>query len=238
MADLTFEVRPLDLADALYNAVELSKECPPKPGCPHVLICYQDDSEGLGMILVYGSSRLVAGRTTIMLETQGPQDYVSVTISREHANEIQSALRDYGRGKSTRVAVRINEEGWDTVEWEDDEPAVRTVNLSIQKEGLDPLAELADSDPGREWDRHFAIVDDYLIGSGAQLAGPTAFPFESLKRVMALKGLEAKVMDLAETTHSRVVALAAGPNFRGIIGELERAVYAGPDGARADHLLG
>ena len=240
MADLTFEVRPLDLADALYNAVELSKECPHKPGCPHVLICYQgDDEQGTGVILVYGSSRLIAGRTTIKLETQAPEDHVSVAISRDHANQIQSALRDYGRGKSTRVAVRINEEGWDTVDWdEDDEPSVRTVNLCIQKEGLDPLAELADSDPDHEWDQHFGIVDDYLIGSGAQLAGPTAFPFESLKRVMALKGLEAKVMDLAQTTHSNVVALAAGPNFRGIIGELDRAVYAGPTQARADHLLG
>jgi hypothetical protein len=238
MADLTFSVSPLALADALYNAVELSKETPPKPGCPHVLICYQADSvQGTGLVLVYGSSRLVAGRTAIRLDTQAPEDHASVTISREHASEIQSALRDYGRAKSTRVAVRICEEGWDCVDFDGDEPDVRTVHLSIQKEGLDPLAELADSDPGREWDAHFGIVDEYLIGSGAQLAGPTAFPFEALKRVMALKGLEAKVMDLAETTRSSVVALAAGPNFRGIIGELDRAVYAGPDGARADHLL-
>jgi hypothetical protein len=237
VADLTFEVRPLDLADALYNAVTLSQEAPPKPGCPHVLICYQQDAgEALtGAVLVYGVSRLVGGRTTIKLETQAPEDHVSVAIGRDHANMIQSALRDYGRGKSTRVAVRISEEGYDTVDFDDDEPVVRTVNFSIQKEGEEPLAELADSDPEGEFSAHFDLVD---VGSGGQqLAGPAAFPFESLKRVMALKGLEAKVMDLAQSARPHVVALSAGPNFRGIIGELDRAVYAGPTGARADHLL-
>jgi hypothetical protein len=239
MADLSFGIAPMDLADALYNAVELSKEIPGTTGCPHVLICYQGDPEtGLGIVLVYGVSRIVGGRTTLRLETQGPEDHVSVVIHRDHANEIQSALRGYGRAKSTRVAVRIAEEGFDTVEeTEDGDFDVRTVNLSIQKEGQEPLAELADSDPSGEFGKYFDIVDDYLVGSGGPLSGPTAFSFESVKRVTALKGLEARALDLAQTTRKHVIAIAAGPNFRGILGELDREVYAGPDGARADHLL-
>jgi hypothetical protein len=239
VADLTLSVSPLELADALYNAVELAKDTPPLRGCPHVLICYQGDEDGrLGVVLVYGISRHIGGRTIIRLDTAAPEDRAAVVISRDHANEIQSALRGYGRGKSTRVAVRISEEGFDTVQFsEDGEPEVLTKNLSIQKEGEEPLAELADSDPLREYDEYFDLIDFYLVGSGAQLAGPTAFTFEAVKRVTNLKGLDAKVMDLAQTAHPRIIAIAAGPNFRGILGELDREGYAGRDLARADHLL-
>jgi hypothetical protein len=239
VADLNFGIAPMDLADALYNAVELSKETPGQPGCPHVLICYQADAEsGLGTVLVYGVSRIVGGRTTLRLDTVGPEDHVSVAIGRDHANEIQSALRGYGRAKSARVGVRLSDEGFDVVEEDEDgEWEVRTINLSVQKEGQEPLAELADSDPGGEFSRHFDLVDDYVLPSGGQLAGPTAFSFEGIKRVTALKGLEAKALDLAQTTCAHVVAISAGPNFRGILGALDREVYAGPDGARASHLL-
>lgn len=239
MADLSFGVRPIELADALYNAVELGKDAGGRPGCPHVMIAYQGDAEDkLGMVLVYGVSRLVGGKTTIMLETQAPKDSACVVIGLDKADQIQSALRGYGRGKATRVGVRISDDGFDVVDFDDDgEPVVRTINFSIQKEGEEPLAELADSDPGQDFDRHFAIVDDYLVGSGGPLAGPTAFTFEAVRRITGLKGLEAKVIDLAQTTREHVVAIAAGPNFRGIVGELDREVYAGADGSRLDHLL-
>jgi hypothetical protein len=239
LADESFGVRPIELADALYNAVELSKETGGRTGCPHVMIVYQGDEESkLGVVLVYGVSRIVGGRTTIRLETLAPAVHATVVIHRDKADEIQSALRGYGRGKATRVGVRISDWGFDVVDFDEEgEPEVRTVNLSIQKEREDPLAELADSDPDFEFDRHFAIVDEYLVGSGGLLAGPTAFTFESVRRITALKGLEAKVLDLAQTTRDHVVAVAAGPNFRGIIGELDRDVYAGADGRRRDHLL-
>lgn len=238
MADLTFGIAPMDLADALYNGVELSKEAPGTTGCPHVMICYQPDETGVGIVLVYGVSRIVGGRHTLRLETQGPEDHVSVVIHRDHANEIQSALRGMGRAKSARVGVRISDEGFDVVNFTDEgEPEVVTINLSIQKEGQEPLAELADSDPSGKLGKYFDVVDDYLVGSGAQLSGPTAFGFEAVRRVTALKGLDTKALDLAQTTRAHIVAIAAGPNFRGILGVLDRDVYAGPDGARADHLL-
>ena len=45
MADLTFSVHPLDLANALFNAVEVSKDAGGRPGCPHILIHYGPDED-------------------------------------------------------------------------------------------------------------------------------------------------------------------------------------------------
>jgi hypothetical protein len=238
LSDLSFGVRPIELADALYNAVELSGDHGGKPGCPHVLIGYQPDAEGVvGVVTVYGVSRLIGGRTTIILDTQAPEDYAAVAIDRDKANELQSALRGYGRGKSTRVGVRISDDGFDTVDFDEDgEPVVLTVNLAVSKDDTE-IAALADSDPGGEFSGHFDIVDDYLIGSGAPLLAPTLLSFDALRRLINLKGLEARVVDIAMTKREHVLAIAAGPNFRGILGQLDRDVYAG-DGLRSGHLLG
>jgi hypothetical protein len=181
LADLNFSVRPIELADALYNAVLLSQENTGMSDCPHVLISYQRAPEGnLGMVTVYGISRLIGGRTTI---------HASVCIGRDYADEVQSLLRGYGRAKSTMIGVRICEDGYDTVEWnEDDEPSVRTVHFSITK-GEDTVVELAESDPDNEFGAHFDLIDKWA--TTGELAGPTAFTFEAVKRVTNLKGLGA-----------------------------------------------
>lgn len=238
MADLNFSITPLALADALYNAVVLSQEAGALPGAPHVLVCYQDGLDGVtGSVIIYGASRIVAGKTTVTLDTQAPGDHASVAISRDHAEQIQSALRGYGRAKSSRVGVRISEEGYDTVDYDEEgEFVVRTVNFSVQKEGEEPLAELADSDPDGEYTKYFDMVDEFLVGSGAPLLAPTLLSFEAIKRVINLKGLEARAVDIAMTKREHVLALAAGPYFRGILGALDREAYeAGGD--RAGHLL-
>lgn len=236
LSDLSFGVRPIELADALYNAVELSADAGGRPGCPHVLISYQPDAaDTFGAVVVCGVSRIVAGKTTIILDEKAPDGYVSVAIHRDKAAEIQSALRGFGRGKATRVGVRMCEEGFDVVDFEDDEPVVRTVNLSISKGEDEPLAELADSDPEGKFNDHFDMVDDFLVGSGAPLLGPALLNFDALKRVINLKGLEARAVDIAMTRKAHVLALAAGPHFRGVIGVLDREVYA--DKGKADHLL-
>jgi hypothetical protein len=242
LADLHFTITPLALADALHNGAVLAQDAGGKPGVPHVLICYQDALDGaVGAVIVYGASRIVAGKTTAILDTKAPGDHASVCISRDHAEQIQSALRGYGRAKSTRVGVRISEEGYDTVEFDDDgEPIVRTVNFSIQKDGEEPLAELADSDPGGQYTRYFDMVDDFLVGAGAPLSSPVLLNFDAVKRVLNLKGLEARAVDVAATSREHVLALAAGPHFRGILADMDRYAYAGPgpDGVgRADHLL-
>lgn len=237
MADLNFEVRPIELADAIYNAVELAADHGPLPGCPHVLICYQPAPAGdVGMVVVYGASRLIAGRTTLMLDTLAPEDHAAVAIARDKADALQSALRGYGRAKSTRIGVRISDEGFDVVDYdEDEEPIVTTVNLLVSKDDTE-IAALADSDPEGKFSGHFDLVDDYLIGSGAPLLAPTLLSFDALKRVISLKGLEARAVDIAMTKREHILALAAGPHFRGILGDLDREVYAA-GGDRAGHLL-
>jgi hypothetical protein len=236
LADLNFGIRPIELADALYNAVTLAQDSGGLPGCPHVLISYQAGLDGrTGAVAVYGISRLIGGRTTINLETQAPDEYVSVCISRERADEVQSLLRSYGRAKSTMVGVRISEEGYDTVDFDDDgEPDVRTVHFSITK-GEDTVVELAESDPAGEFNGHFDMIDSY--NARGQLAGPHAFTFEAVKRVTNLKGLGATTMDLGLTHNPSVMVIAAGPHFRGILGAVDREVYAGPAGERSEHLL-
>lgn len=235
MADLNFSVRPIELADALYNAVLLAQENTGKSDCPHVLISYQRGSDGhTGMVTVYGISRLIGGRTTIALDTVAPDDHASVCIGRDYADEVQSLLRSYGRAKSTMIGVRICEEGYDTVEFNDDgEPDVRTVHFSITK-GEDTVVELAESDPAGEFNAHFDLIDKWTYPD--DLSGPTAFTFEAIKRVTNLKGLGSTTMDLAQTANPHVMALAAGPHFRGILGQIDREAYeAGGD--RAGHLL-
>ena len=236
MADLNFSIRPIELADALYNAVTLAQDTGGLPGCPHVLISYQRGSdERTGAVTVYGVSRLIGGRTTVNLETQAPDEYVSVCIGRDYADEVQSLLRSYGRAKSTMVGVRISEEGYDTVDFGDDgEPVVRTVHFSITK-GEDTVVELAESDPDGAYNHRFDLVDMWT--TSATSGGPTALTFEAIKRITSLKGLGATTVDLAQTTNPNVLALAAGPHFRGVLGLVDREVYAGPDGARAEHLL-
>jgi len=238
VADLSFDVVPMQLADALYNAVVLSEDSGGKPGCPHVMICYQAAPNAtVGVVVVYGASRLIAGRTSTLLDTRAPNGYATVVIHRDKANEIQSALRGFGRAKTSRVGVRISEEGYETVTFtEDGEPEVSVVNLCISKGSEEPLAELSDSDPEGLFQRHFDIVDQYLIESGDPLQGPCLLSFEAIKRVTALKGLGSTTLDFARTARPGILALGSGARFRGILGELDRDVYMA-QGGRDGHLL-
>lgn len=74
-------------------------------------------------------------------------------------------------------------------------------------------------------------------GPGASLTRPALPYLDALQRVINVKGLEAHAVDLAATTKAHVLALAAGPHFRGVIGVRERDVYVSADDARASPLL-
>jgi hypothetical protein len=50
--------------------------------------------------------------------------------------------------------------------------------------------------------------------------------------------LEARAVDLALTIKAHVLAIAASPHFRGVMGLLERDVYVEAGDVRASHLLG
>lgn len=238
MADLTFSIHPLELANALFNAVEVSKDAGGRPGCPHVMITYgPDDSGEQGRVEVYGIGRIVGGRTTLEPEGLAPDDYAEVCISRERAEQVQSMLRQVRGGKAARVSVRISEEGVETVDFDDDgEPDVGYFNFIVSKEDESSFIELVDSDPDREWAPHLGLVNKILDTTKGPLEGPLALSLEAMDRVTALKGLGSKIVDLARTDHEKVVAAAVGPTFRGIVATIDRSIYA--DGEHDDFLLG
>lgn len=232
MADLSFSVHPVELANAIFNAVEVSKDAGGRPGCPHVMIEYGPNEDcSAGQVSVYGIGRIAGGKTTLTLETVAPDLWVSVCISRERAQELQSMLRNLGGGRAARVGVRICEEGVETVDFDEDgEPEVGWHNLIITKgDDAEPIAELVESDPNNDWGNHLGLVDQILEMTKGPLQGPVAFSLEAMDRITALKGLGTKVMDLAGTERDRVVAVAAGPTFRGIIATIDRSIYTDED---------
>ena len=231
MADLSFSIHPLELANALFNAVEVSKDAGGRPGCPHVMIYYGPDDLGeAGMVVVYGIGRIVGGRTTLTLESHAPDDWVSVCISRERADQVQSMLRQVKGGKAARVSVKISESGIESVDFDEEgNPDVGYFNLVIAKEDDDSFVELVESDPEGQWTAHLGLIDEILGKTKGPLEGPVALSLEAMDRVTALKGLGSKVMDLAGTEREKVVAVAAGPTFRGIVATIDRSVYADED---------
>ena len=233
MADLTFSVHPLDLANALFNAVEVSKDAGGRPGCPHVLIQYGPDEDyQAGQVLVYGIGRIVGGRTTLTLDTKAPEDYASVCIAREEAQDMQSMLRQVKGGKAARVSVRICEDGVETVDFDDEgEPDVGIFHLFVTKaDDEGPFIELAESDPDDVWGRHLDLIDTILKTAAGGPTGPVALSLEGMDRITALKGVGSKVMDIATTDRDHVVAIAVGPTFRGILATIDRGIYEDQEG--------
>ena len=232
MSDLSFSIHPLELANALFNAVEVSKDAGGRPGCPHVMIYYGPDDRGeAGMVIVYGIGRIVGGRTTLALESHAPDDWASVCISRERADQVQSMLRRQVKGgKAARVSVKISESGIESVDFDEDgNPEVGYFNLVISKEDDDSFVELIESDPEGEWSAHLGLIDKILGKTKGPYEGPVALSLEAMDRVTALKGLSSKIMDLARTDHEKVAAVAVGPTFRGIVATIDRSIYADED---------
>lgn len=228
MTDLTFSVHPVELANAIFNAVELSKDAGGRPGCPNIMIEYgPDKAHEMGEVTVYGIGRIAGGRTVLTLDSGAPDTFVYVCIPREKAQTLQTMLRNQGGGKAARVSVRISEEGVETVDFDEDgEPEVGFHNLIISNaEG--PFAELMESDPQDEWGRHLGLIALFLGKTKGPHEGPIAFSLEAMDRITALKGLGSKIVDISSTDRDQVVAVAVGPAFRGIIATIDRPLYEG-----------
>lgn len=233
MADMSFSVHPLELANALFNAIEVSKDAGGRPGCPHVLICFQPDEDyEQGRAIVYGIGRIAGGRTTLELEGSVPDGHVSVCITRDQAQDVQSMLRQVRGGKAARVSVRICEEGIESVDFDEEgNPDVDVFHLFISKDGDDgSFIELAESDPDQQWSRHFDLIDTILAATGSGPEGPVALSLEGMDRITALKGVGSKIMDIAATDREHVVAIAVGPTYRGILATIDRGIYEDQEG--------
>lgn len=224
-SSVSVDVHPKDLADALWNAVNLGKEDGDWEGCPHVMLVVQpSEATGMGLMAVYGAGRTTAGRTVIELESGAPEGSFSVLLDREDARTIQTQLRGMGVAKATRVAVTIDMAGREAVDFDEDgNPDVRFVNLTIAKDE-EPLAELADTDPENKWAWVWEMVDDGLdlppIDHGLQR--PTALDVRVIKKVADLKGTGTQVIDLGFSHRKNVLTWSMGPRVRGIVAEIVR----------------
>lgn len=236
-----FQIHPKLLADCIANAVEIGKEARSVQGVDHVLLTYQPDAGGkFGEVYCHGFGRYAAGRSRVQLEGLQDRGTASVSIDRDKAAELQSQLRKILGGKAAQVSVEIHEEAvLVNVLNEHGLPEPSMVNLLIS-DGNQTVADLLDSDPAGLFDSKWDSVDEMLAGAAEPTPGPFALATEVVARLGKVKG--GGVADFRKTSHERVLAVAIGPDFRGLLGDVDRELYAagGPHGdgpGGQDHLF-
>lgn len=241
MGEVNVIIHPKTLADGLANAFTCGKERVKavKP-CPHVLVAYEEGADGPAFY-VYGMGRYVGGRTCVPIEAENTGAFASVSLTREHADSLQSMLRKAGTKKTDSVSVMISDEpkliqGFDA----QGAPVQKYVNLVIASDA-GTMAELSDADPEGKSDPFWDFLDRMIKADVEAGAERMAFVLEVIGRLKDIKA-DGPVLDLKRTSHDRITAVAIGSNFRGVMGDVGREVYAegGPwkDGpGRPDHLL-
>lgn len=247
MAEVNLAIHPKTLADGLANAFTCGKERSKavKP-CPTVLLAYEEDAAGPALF-IYGMGRYIGGRTRVPIEGSAAGVFPSVSVSRENADALQSMLRKAGSGangapvKGDTISVVISDEpkqieGFD----ETGAPVQKYVNLVVAT-STGSLAELSDADPEGKFDTFWDFVDRMIRGEVDHGAERMAFVVDVITRLKDMK-TDGPVLDLKRTGHDRVAAVAIGSNFRGVVGNVGREVYAegGPwkDGpGLPEHLL-
>lgn len=239
-APVSFAIHPVDLADVLHNSVEISKEAKGIPNVPHVMLAYEPGAEA-GVVLGYGVGRYAGGRTAARLEGLPATESASVCIERDVAAALQSQVRKIKGGKAARAHVTIYPEPTTiTVKNEYGQEEQSTVNLVVTA-GEDTLADLLDSDPDGTWDTAFDLLDDLLSAGVTPLDTPVAFSTDVFSRLGKIRA-DGPAIDLRRTKHERIVGVAIGSGFRGIIGDVDRETFAvgGPWGdgpGSPDHLF-
>lgn len=239
-------VHPRQLADGLANAFLMGKEKVKavKP-CPVVLLAYDEAPEPA--FWIYGMGRYTAGRSRVPLGVAATGAYASVSLTRENADTLRAMLTKAGTGangnpvKDDTVTVVISDEPM-LIEStnENGQPTQKYVNLMISNH-KGTLAELTDADLEGTFDGCWDFVDQKIkmdVGGGNERM---TFVMDVLAKLKDVKS-DGPVIDIKRTDHDRIAAVAIGSNFRGIMGDAEREVYAqgGPhkDGpGRPEHLL-
>lgn len=245
MAKVDVAIHPTALADGLANAFTIGKEKGKILPCPTILLAYDETPEPA--FYLYGMGRYLAGRVRVPIDTTKTGKFASVSITREVADTLRAMLGKSGTGtngrpvKTDTVSVTISDEPM-LVNSTDESgaPIQKYVNLLVSNQG-GALAELSDADPTGQFDECFEFIDDALgrdIDHGAERM---TFLAEVLGRLKDIKS-DGPVVDLKKTSHDRITAVAIGSNFRGVLGDVGRELYAkggpwanGP--GQPDHLL-
>ena len=214
-------MNPITLANMLTNAVEISKEAARIEHPQSLLLAYQPSPDGtVGQLLVYGCGRYAAGRTVVSLEGLPSSEAISLSITRDHAAELSSALRKTSRAADTRVGVALHES---PVEGVHPDTGAPTWGNLVVAYGDKQLGHLHDSDPHGKYDAIWSRVDDLAATTGDPVAG-VVLHVGVLNRVSKMKGV-GEVADLRTTPLTGVVAAKLGEGFVALLGEVNRGSY-------------
>jgi hypothetical protein len=215
-------MKPIDLANMLTNAVEISKEAARIEAPQCILLAYQPSPDGLvGHVYAYGCGRYAAGRTRASLDGLPSSEAMSLSLTREHAEELSSALRKTSRAADARVSVTMSE---DAVEGTHPETGAATWgNLAVGYANK-YLTHLHDADPTGKYDQIWSRVDELAAATGDRVAGVTLM-VGVLNRLMKCKGV-GEVADIRVTPLPGVVAAKLGPDFVALLGEVNKQSFA------------
>lgn len=223
------------MADALSNAVAVSKELASIPSCPNIMLAYH-----MGELFVYGVGRYAGGRTRVPID-MAVAGAETVTITRDQAEGLATALRKVLGGQAASVGVTMDAAPFPvTVKDEHGMPMQQWANFHVAT-STEPLAAFMEADPEDVWGWQFDVVDDVHTPDNADQPTPVAFTLDIMARFSKLKGV-GKVIDLRTTKQPQLVAVAVGPDFRGVVAAVDRELYArgGPGGGgpgSQDHLF-
>jgi hypothetical protein len=222
MADVSLAIKPLDLANLLTNAVEISKEAARIEAPAAILLAYQPSPDGkVGQLYSYGCGRYAAGRTRATLDGLPSSEAMSVSITREHAEELASALRKTSRAAEVRVGLMMTEVAVERVNPETGGASWGNLAVSYKD---DYLAVLHDADPHGRFENIWSRVDDLAANAGDPIAGVTLM-VGVLNRIQKIKGA-GDVADLRTTPLPGVIAAKLGADCVLLLGEVNKQSFS------------
>lgn len=221
MTGVQLAISPIDLANLLSNAVEISKEAARIEHPPVVLVAYQPSPDGVvGTLYSYGCGRYAAGRTRAVLDGLPSAEAMSLSITRDHAAGLSSELRKLSRAAGTRVGVTMHDEPFEGVNPDTGKQSWGNFAISWQDKYL---THLHDADPHGKYDAIWQRVDELASPAGDPLPG-LALQVGVLSRLTKMRAV-GEIADLRSTPLPGVVAAKLGPDFVGLLGEVNRASF-------------
>jgi hypothetical protein len=214
-------MNPIDLANMLTNAVEISKEGPRIEVPDAVLIAYQPSPDGLvGHVYVYGCGRYAASRMRASLDGLPSAEPTSLTITRGHAEELSSQLRKTSRAADTRVSVTMAEEPMQGEHPETGAPTWGNLAVGYKEKYL---SHLHDADVHGRYEAIWARIDELAASAGDPVTG-VALMVGVLGRLNKTKGV-GEVADLRTTPMANVIAAKLGADFVALLGEVNKQSF-------------
>lgn len=222
LLSVSLAINPIELANALTNAVEISKESAKIEHPAVVMIAYQPSPDGsVGHVYVYGCGRYAAARTRVVLDGLPSTEAIGLSITREHASELSTELRKLSRAAGTRVGIGMYEEAVEGINPDTGVSSWGNLAVIWQEKYL---THLHDADSTGRYDNIWQRVDELAATPGDPLSGVTLQTLV-LSRIGKCKGV-GEVADLRATPLPGVIAAKLGANFVALLGEVNKGSFA------------